>query len=150
MATKLMTQHFLECKLATKEQLEVKYKSICNKLEIDALPVETLVENINNNLSKFSFEIKKTFNPKTGAVSFCLVNSMSDDLTVFATDLTIHEINYFKKVLSLIVSSGTFTCKSSDLLKSTGSLTKRDSEALIGIWAQNEWLSEIARYYFLI
>ena len=101
---------------------------------------EEMISQLNRELDFISLEIIKKANPISGNLQIILRNTLSDEISKFATFNKEVEILFFKFLIKEIVNSG-FIYSSTNALSSC-KLSKRDGEKCIDNWIKQGWLSE--------
>ncbi|XP_078611298.1 non-structural maintenance of chromosomes element 1 homolog isoform X1 [Branchiostoma floridae x Branchiostoma japonicum] len=133
-------------------EVKALYKKCCETfrrpLEHDNLG--KFVNEINHHVGPFSMMIQKGVSEEDGVQYYALVNMMESDITRLASDYTETELEFFKKVLDLIVDSDTGVASSTDVLNLTDQLyeeqnrkmRKKEAEDVIRRMVRDRWLNE--------
>jgi hypothetical protein len=138
-------QRFLQCimsrKVMTKESITEFLANIgCNQGYQDFL------RQVNTDLEFFDLKIQAGNHPITGTTTLCLINCNSDEIAQLATDLTPSELQYFKKLVELIMVDGLYQISSTDALNSNSTITptisKQIAENAIDKFIADQWLLE--------
>ncbi|KAI8501563.1 Non-structural maintenance of chromosomes element 1 [Branchiostoma belcheri] len=113
-------------------EVKALYKKCCETFN---RPVEhenlgKFVNEINHHVGPFSMMIQKGVSEEDGVQYYALVNMMESDITHLASDYTETELEFFKKVLDLIVDSDTGVASSTDVLNLTDLLHEEQNRKM--------------------
>lgn len=107
----------------------------------------------NKALRPLFLEIRKGVSEDDGKQYYGLVNGSEDQISKFATSYTAHDVEFFRKVMDLVVQSEDGTVTSVELLHGAHDLEKAmaasQAEKLLGLWVKDKWLSESVGNYWL-
>lgn len=118
---KVLADKFKECTekykfFTVQEQLKNNDQPFCRDTTLDEF-----IETINSAISSLHLNIKSIRHPKTKRFYYGLVNEQGDEIAKQATKLNAREIELFRKMLGLIISS-------ENEVSATDLLNERDSK----------------------
>jgi non-structural maintenance of chromosomes element 1 len=109
---------------------------------------QEFIRELNEELGFFDFKIQAGNNPINGATTFCFINCLSDEISQLATDLSPSELQYFKKLVELIMTNEDtqYQLSSTEALNSNLSITpplsKQTAEKAISKFIDDKWFLE--------
>ncbi|XP_050400332.1 non-structural maintenance of chromosomes element 1 homolog [Patella vulgata] len=151
---RLFLQSFMSRSVLDAKEVKTLYKSCCEKFNEEYITQEDerrlqlaeFVIVINNSIKPFHMEIKKGLSEDNGTNCYCLVSTSDTAITKMASDYTATELEYFKKLIELVVESDVGYIGSVEALNLTESLTntkkmsKTDAENLLKRMKADRWL----------
>lgn len=130
-----------------------QYNDIANSQEDERKRLQEFVMLINNNIRQFEMEIKKGVSETDGSSFYGMVNTTETSITLLASRYTKDELEFFKKLVELIVDSDTGTVGSIDAVNiadSINRMSKNDAEELLEKFQHDKWIEktgDTGRYY---
>lgn len=107
--------------------------------------LQLMVSHINSNIRPFHMEIRKGASDDDGTQYYALINTSASAITRLASDYTVNELEYFKKIVDVIVmESENGSASTIDILNAVDRmerrLTKKVAEELIEKFVKDKWL----------
>ncbi|KAI8910223.1 Nse1 non-SMC component of SMC5-6 complex-domain-containing protein [Gorgonomyces haynaldii] len=113
------------------------------ELEPEVLSMEVL-SLLNAKLAPLDMSIKKAVEPATGNEFHVLTNLNGDEIAKLGTNLSAVEIQYFKKIMEMILESKHYELSSTDAINAASEVQKglnKTAENIIDRLVQEGWLS---------
>ncbi|XP_069128776.1 non-structural maintenance of chromosomes element 1 homolog [Argopecten irradians] len=151
---RLFLQSFMSRGLLDAKEVRLLFKTVCLKFneptadreEDRKLQLLDFVRTINMKIRPFHMEIKKGVSEGEGASYYCLVCTNESAITRLASDYTQTELEFFKKLVDLIVENegeigSTAAVNIVDKLdKTMKKMTKQDAQILLQKLGATKWI----------
>lgn len=155
----MFIQSFMSRGLLNAQDVRALYKKCCeqcndipNSQEDERTRLQHFVMLINNNIRPFEMEIKKGVSEVDGASFYGLVNTTETSITLLASRYSKDELEFFKKLVELIVNSDTGSLGSIDAVNiadSINRMSKKDAEDLLDKFENDKWIGQDTGRYYL-
>lgn len=151
---RLFLQSFMSRGILNAKEVKQLFKICCLKYKIPhpenereaQAPLLEFVRTINNHIEPFHMQIRKGVSEDDGSSSYGLVCTSESTITKLASDYTPSELEFFKKLIEIIVASdnaevgSTETLNLVSRLENVKKLSKDDAEDLLSRLETNKWI----------
>ncbi|XP_041358755.1 non-structural maintenance of chromosomes element 1 homolog [Gigantopelta aegis] len=149
----MFLQTFMSRGILDAKEVKLMYKQCCEQFQEHYSDNEEerrrvlaeFVRTINSNLHPLHMEIKKGVNEDDGSNYYGLVSISESQITKLASDYTPNELEFFKKIVGLIVEADEGSISSIEALNQTEKLEKKisknDAQDLLEKLQLEKWLS---------
>ncbi|KAK3091227.1 hypothetical protein FSP39_018110 [Pinctada imbricata] len=130
---KLFLQSFMSRGILEAKEVKQLFRTVCLKYQ-ENLPeseeerlrlLPAFVRTINDNVKPFHMEIKKGISEEDGISYYCLVNTTQSSYCKFSSDYSANELEFYKKLIEVIVNSEDGQVSSTDALNLTSTLKEK-------------------------
>ncbi|KAK2167679.1 hypothetical protein LSH36_25g03061 [Paralvinella palmiformis] len=146
---RMFLQGFMSHGILIARDVRKLYKTSCARFN-EPHPDEGLAEFvkvINAAIKPIHLEIRKAISEDTGSHCYGLVNTRESEITKLASDYTVNELEFFKKMIEAIVESDTGTISTIDslnLVHQVDKMAKKEAEFLLKKLERENWLNKNA------
>ncbi|XP_071119039.1 non-structural maintenance of chromosomes element 1 homolog [Haliotis cracherodii] len=153
---RMFLQKFMSQSLLNAKEVKQLFKQCCDKYSVSISEDDPdakkrlfeFVRIINANIHQFHMEIKKAISEDDGSNHYGLVNISRTDITKMASDYNQNELEFFKKLVELVVESDDGTVGSIETLNLTEKLEKKisknDAQDLLDRMSRDQWIAQKA------
>lgn len=144
-ARRLILQSFMSRGILTEAELKEVHNHAHDHFGVEKTASERCLKDINTNITPMSMEIRTGKDEITGSTVYALVRTTESDLGRLSTDYPEKELEFFKKMLDLIVESDAGVASSTDILNLTNEierLSKENAEKVLQSLVKDKWLVE--------
>ncbi|XP_015228108.1 PREDICTED: non-structural maintenance of chromosomes element 1 homolog [Cyprinodon variegatus] len=142
--------------ITSEKEAKTLYQHCCETHKTQCAPdrLEEFIEAINSRLQPMFMQIRKGMSEEDGQQHYALVNTAETDITRMTSDYADNELELFRKIMDLIVSSENGKASSTDILNSADMMTskklkKGETQQLLLRLVQDKWLCESQGEYNL-
>ncbi|XP_067128366.1 non-structural maintenance of chromosomes element 1 homolog [Centruroides vittatus] len=146
---RLFLQGFMWKKICRAGEVMKLYKDCLRRAQknCDASELSLFVNKINSHIRPMHMEIRKGIEEDTGINCYALVNMTNSSLSCLSSDYSISELEFFKKIVEMIVLSDDGVASSVSLLNLTDDMvdhkiSKKEAEDLIERLVADKFLSK--------
>lgn len=145
---RLFVQCFIAKPFMSEQDAKDTYIKCCQAFQgnDDLANFDKFIRTANKSLQPLFLEVRKGVSEDDGKQYYGLVNVSEDQISKFATSYTSHDVEFFRKVMDLVVQSDDGTVTSVDLLHAAADLEKpmtaSHAENLLELWVKDKWLSQ--------